>query len=167
MDEHGMDEHGTDEHGTGDRGRRADDEGAGRSVMNTLPPPTGAPVVTLQVLASSATATMVAQRLGLLTCEEVPPPGAAPVVVVLADAAEVHALAELGDRSWVGCAIAWHLPEEALHRLYDCGVPVFVGLPSIDQVIQTSEYPPADDEIRSARSVASRLATIEALLGAG
>jgi hypothetical protein len=132
-----------------------------------LPAPTGLPGIALRVLASSQVAVDVAKRLGLSVCDAVPAPGEQPVVVVIAAEDEVTALADVQDRAWVWCTIAWRLPEAALRRLYDLGVPVFVGLPTLEQVVQAFEYPLSADEVSAARSAASRLATIEALFDGG
>ncbi|MUH52044.1 MAG: hypothetical protein F2789_12630 [Actinobacteria bacterium] len=128
--------------------------------------PTGAST-NLRVLDSGSAAREVALLLGLAIQDRLPVPGDPPVVVVVADKSEVDALAEVEERSWIGCTVAWQLPEAALGRLYELGVAVFVGLPTIEQIVHATEYPLDPNEVSVARAVASRLATIESLLGDG
>ena len=109
----------------------------------------------------------IADHLGFTTKRDLPVPGDPPVVVVVSESAEVDALAEVEDRSWIGCVIAWRLPERALERLYELRLSVFVGLPTTEDVIMAVEYPPDETKVSEDRSLASRLATIEALLGDG
>jgi hypothetical protein len=119
------------------------------------------------VLDTGDAARWLAQQLEFSTRSTLPAPGDPPVVVVISETAEVDALAEVEDRSWIGCVVAWRLPERALERLYELRLSVFVGLPTAEDVINAFEYPPDENRVSEDRSLASRLATIEALLGDG
>ena len=119
------------------------------------------------VLDTGEPARWVAAHLGLDTFTRIPQPGDRPLVVVISEAAEVEALAEVEDRSWIGCAVAWRLPERALKRLYELRLSVLVGRPTTAEVITAYEYPPDEAQLSADRSTASRLETIEALLGDG
>jgi hypothetical protein len=119
------------------------------------------------VLDTGEAARLIADHLGFSTQSELPIPGDPPVVVVISESAEVDALGEVEDRSWIGCVVAWRLPEGALERLYELRLSVFVGLPTAEDVINAFEYPPDENKVSEDRSLASRLATIEALLGDG
>jgi hypothetical protein len=119
------------------------------------------------VLDTGEASQWLAEHLGFATRNTLPLPGDPPVVVVVSEASEVDALAEVEDRSWIGCVVAWLLPEGALERLYELRLSVFVGLPTAEDVIMAFEYPPDETKVSEDRSLASRLATIEALLGDG
>lgn len=106
----------------------------------------------------------VAMRLGLELQDTLPLAGDKPVVVVVSQPAETTALLEVENRSWIGCVIAWQLPEASVELLFQLGVTVFVGLPALQQVVTAIEYLPDDGALGEARSLAARLATIEALL---
>jgi hypothetical protein len=106
----------------------------------------------------------VASLLGLELQDTLPLPGDKPVVVVVSEPAEVDTLLEVENRSWIGCIIAWQLPEASIERLFQLGVTVFVGLPQVQQVMTAIEYLPDESALGEARSFAARLATIEALL---
>lgn len=119
------------------------------------------------VLDTGEAARVIADHLGFSTQSQLPIPGDPPVVVVISESAEVDALGEVEDRSWIGCVVAWRLPEAALARLYELRLSVFVGLPTSEDVVNAFEYPPDESKVSEDRSLAFRLATIEALLGDG
>ncbi len=106
----------------------------------------------------------VASLLGLETQSALPEPGERPVVLVVSDPTEVDTLLDVEDHAWIGCVIAWQLPEESIERLYQLGVSVFVGLPPVDDLLRAIEYLPDRNEAATARSYAARLAVIEKLL---
>ena len=118
----------------------------------------------VRVLNEGEPAREVARRLGLELQDTLPLVGEKPVVVVVSESAEVHALIEVENRSWIGCVIAWQLPEASVELLFQLGVTVFVGLPELQQVFTAMEYSPDADALGEARSLAARLATIESLL---
>jgi hypothetical protein len=118
----------------------------------------------VRVLNEGEPAREVAKQLGLELQDILPLVGDKPVVVVVSEPAEVLALLEVENRSWIGCVIAWQLPEASVELLFELGVTVFVGLPKLQQVLTAMEYLPDADVLGEARSLAGRLATIEALL---
>ena len=118
----------------------------------------------VRVLNEGEPAREVAKQLGFELQDILPLVGDKPVVVVVSEPAEVHALLEVENRSWIGCVIAWQLPEASVELLFQLGVTVFVGLPKLQQVLTAMEYLPDADVLGEARSLAGRLATIEALL---
>jgi hypothetical protein len=121
-------------------------------------------VSVVRVLNVGGPAREVARQLGLELQDNLPLPGDQSVVVVVSEPSEVDALLEAENCSWVGCIIAWHLPESSIERLFQLGVTVFVGLPLVKDVITAIEYLPDENALGDARSLSARLATIETLL---
>lgn len=119
----------------------------------------------LRVLDSGPVAASLAASLGLSTRSRVPAVGEPPVVVVVADAPEVDELVALDDPWWIGCIVAWHLPESHLVRLYEAGLNVLVGLPTLAELLTAVDYPATAERHGEARRVAERLATLERALG--
>jgi hypothetical protein len=118
----------------------------------------------VRILNVGGPAREVARQLGLELQDTLPLPGDKPVVVVVSEPAEVDTLLEVENRSWIGCIIAWQLPEASIERLFQLGVTVFVGLPLVKHVMTAIEYLPDENALGDARSFSARLATIEALL---
>ncbi len=118
----------------------------------------------VRVLDVGEPAREVARLLGLETQDNLPLPGEKPVVVVVSEPAEVDTLIEVDNRAWIGCIIAWHLPEISIERLFQLGVTVFVGLPLVKDVINAIEYLPDEAAQSQARSYAARLGTLEEML---
>ncbi len=118
----------------------------------------------LRVLDVGEPAREVARQLGLEIQSSLPEPGERPVVLVVSEPSEVDTLLDVENRAWIGCIVAWQLPEESVERLYQLGVSVFVGLPIISELLHAIEYLPDSNEVISSRSFAARLATIEKLL---
>lgn len=119
---------------------------------------------TVRVLDVGEPSREVAQLLSLETQSTLPKPGERPVVLVVSDPTEVDTLLDVEDQSWIGCVIAWRLPEESVERLFQLGVSVFVGLPPVEDLLRAIEYLPDRDEAASFRSYAARLSVIEKLL---
>jgi len=118
----------------------------------------------VRVLDVGEPAREVARQLGLEIQSSLPEPGERPVVLVVSEPSEVDTLLDVENRAWIGCIVAWQLPEESVERLYQLGVSVFVGLPIISELLHAIEYLPDSNEVISSRSFAARLATIEKLL---
>ena len=118
----------------------------------------------VRVLDVGGPAREVARQLGLETQDNLPLPGEKPVVVVVSEPSEVDTLLEVENRAWIGCIIAWHLPEISIERLFQLGVTVFVGLPLVKDVITAIEYLPDEVALSEARSYAARLGTLEEML---
>jgi len=121
-------------------------------------------VSVVRVLNVGGPAREVARQLGLELQDNLPLPGDQSVVVVVSEPSEVDALLAAENCSWIGCIIAWHLPEYSIERLFQLGVTVFVGLPLVKDVITAIEYLPNEDALGDARSFSARLATVETLL---
>lgn len=118
----------------------------------------------VRVLDVGEPAREVANQLGLEIQSALPEPGERPVVLVVSEPSEVDTLLDVENRAWIGCIVAWQLPEESVERLYQLGVSVFVGLPVISELLHAIEYLPDANEVIESRSFAARLATIEKLL---
>lgn len=121
----------------------------------------------VRVLDVGEPAREVARQLGLELQGALPEPGERPVVLVVSEPSEVDTLVDVENRAWIGCVVAWQLPEESVERLYQLGVSVFVGLPVVSELLHAIEYLPDANEVVAARSFAARLATIEKLLTDG
>lgn len=118
----------------------------------------------VRVLDVGEPAREVARQLGLEVQSALPQPGERPVVLVVSEPSEVDTLLDVENRSWIGCIVAWQLPEESVERLYQLGVSVFVGLPVVGELLHAIEYLPDANEVIASRSFAARLASIEKLL---
>ena len=118
----------------------------------------------VRVLDVGEPAREVARQLGLEIQSALPEPGERPVVLVVSEPSEVDTLLDVENRAWIGCVVAWQLPEESVERLYQLGVSVFVGLPDFSELLHAIEYLPDGADVVASRSFAARLATIEKLL---
>ena len=115
----------------------------------------------VRVLDTSPAARSVAAELGL----EPIAPGMAgvdhPVVVVITEASQVAALAQLRAAHQILAFIAWNLTEGDVLRLLDGELPVFIGQPSLEELRALTWWGesrlPTDDD----REVAARLAILE------
>jgi hypothetical protein len=118
----------------------------------------------VRVLDVGEPAREVARQLGLEIQSALPEPGERPVVLVVSEPSEVDTLLDVENRAWIGCVVAWQLPEESVERLYQLGVSIFVGLPDFSELLHAIEYLPDGADVVASRSFAARLATIEKLL---
>ena len=132
--------------------------------VTDFPPPAITPVTAPVVLDTGEVAQGVAQALGLATQRRLPVPGERPVLLVISEPAEIDALIDLADRTWIGAIVAWQLPEAVLERVYEFDVAVFVGMPTLGAVVQSFEYPVPADRVAADRLLTGRLAALEALL---
>jgi hypothetical protein len=87
-----------------------------------------------------------------------------PLVVVAEQAPDVQAIVRA--RSWlpIRAIIAWRLPESAVIRLLDLDVPVFVGLPDLDNFRSAVLRGVDSAELAAERTRTARLAAVEAAL---
>ena len=132
--------------------------------VTDFPSPAVSPVSAPVVLDTGEVAQGVARALGLSTQRRLPVPGERPVLLVISDPAEIDALNDLADRTWIGAIVAWQLPESTLERVYEFDVAVFVGMPAFGAVVQSFDYPMPPDQVAADRLLAGRLAALEALL---
>lgn len=84
----------------------------------------------VRVLDVGEPAREVARQLGLELQGALPEPGERPVVLVVSEPSEVDTLVDVENRAWIGCVVAWQLPEESVERLYQLGVSVLLGCQS-------------------------------------
>jgi hypothetical protein len=87
-----------------------------------------------------------------------------PLVVAAASAEGVSSILKLAGARRIDAVITWRLDEAQLARLYDIGCPVFVGLPTHDELLTAVLNPPEEHELSAARTMAAQLSDVQSLL---
>lgn len=122
-------------------------------------------MVAVTVLDSGGASGRVAEAIGArLIARPDSSADADPMIVVVGTARDVQTLARANGQMPIAAAVAWEMPETVLARLLDLPIPVFIGMPTGDQVRRLLEDGTDDLDRSAERARTSRYATFETLL---
>lgn len=86
-----------------------------------------------------------------------------PLIVGVSSAKSIQRLRQIVDKRDVKAVIAWRLPEEYLGSLYNFALPILIGRPTVQDLLNAVNVGVNSDAVASARKHAAELATLEAV----
>lgn len=114
---------------------------------------------------STSACAKVAAAIGAdLISEPSRDPDAPPMLILATSARDVQTVARAAEQVPIAGVIAWDMPDSVIGRLLDLTLPVFIGMPTVEQIQHLVDGGGDGLDRRSERARSARYAALESLL---